>query len=181
MTRRVPRLLPAAGLALAVALVALPAWAVAHRPDPGPVYAVTQLVDSALRHPKDWNGRTVRVHANASVSLLTVFQGGAPHTRAALQTLLLPAPDPRHPLVAQDGTIRVLAGREDGVLALLRRVPLLGSVASPPQRVSMTQAGIYRIQIQPTSQGCNFSPCIEAVLVDASPVADPTTGLLPGT
>jgi len=177
MTPRIPRLLPAAGVALALLLVALPAWAVAHRPDPGPLYTVTQLVDGALRHPRDWNGRIVRVRANASVSLLTVFQGGAPHARAALQTLLLPVPDPRHPLVAQDGTIRVLVGRKDGVLALLRRVPLLGSVASPPQRVSMTHAGTYRIQIQAATQGCNFSPCIEAVLVDAAPVADPTTGL----
>ena len=146
-----------------------------------PLHKVTQLVDGAVRHPRDWNGRIVRVRANASVSLLTPFQGGAPHARAAPQTLLLPVPDPRHPLAAQDGTIRVLVGREDGVLALLRRVPLLGSVAAPPQRVSMTHAGTYRIQIQPTSQGCNYSPCIEAVLVDAAPATNPTTDLLPGT
>ena len=141
---------------------------------------MTQLVDGALRRPRDWNGRIVRVRANASVSLLTVFQGGAQHARAAPQILLFPVPDPRRSLTAQDGTIRVSIGREDGVLALLRHVPLLGSVASPPQRVSMTHAGTYRIQIQPTSQGCNFSPCISAVLVDAAPVTDPTTGLLPG-
>ena len=181
MTRRKPRLVPAAGVALALLLVALPAWAVAHRPDPGPVYTVTQLVDGALRRPSDWDGRIVRVRADASVSLLTVFHGGAQHARPAPQILLFPVPDPRRSLSAQDGTIRVRIAREDSVLALLRRVPLLGSVASPPQRVSMTHSGTYRIQIQPASPGCNFSPCIEAVLVDAAPATDPTTGPLPGT
>ena len=174
MSRRTPL---AAAVALAVALAAVPAWAIAHRPDPGPVYTVTQVVDGALRHPGTWEGRIVRVRADASVSLLTVFRGGTQGARAVPQILLLPVPDPRHPRMAQDGTIRVLAGHEDGVLALLRRVPLIGAAASRPQRVSLTRAATYRIRLQPASSSCNFPPCVAAVLVDAAPATDPTAGL----
>lgn len=177
MARRIRPLLAAAGVVLAAALVGLPAWAVAHRPDPGSLYTVTQVVDGTLRHPKEWEGRTVRVQANASVSLQTVFRSGAQGARSTPQILLFPPPDPRHPSLLQDGTIRVLIGREDGVLALLRRVPLIGGAASAPQRVSLTHPGTYRIRVQSATEGCNFSPCITALLVDAASVKDPTAGL----
>ena len=173
--RRMPMLLAAASVALVAALVTLPTWAIGHRP--GPIYTVSQVVNGALLHPKEWDGRMVQVHAIASVSLLTVFQGGAQQTRAIPQILLFPLPDPRRSLMAQDGMIRLLAGREDSVLALLRHVPLIGGMAPHPQRVSVTHAAIYQIRIHLASQGCNFSPCIAAVLVDAASVADPAADL----
>jgi hypothetical protein len=177
MTRRTLPLRTATGLVLACALVALLLWAFAHRPASGPVYTVAQVVNGAIHHPNDWDGRYVRVRAIASVSLLTILQGRTQHTQANPQILLSPIPDARSAAVGLDGMIQVLTGREDGLLSFLRRLPVIGGTMPPPQRVSMTHAATYLLQVHLAARGCNFSPCVAAILVDAAPGADPSAGL----
>jgi hypothetical protein len=159
------------GFAALCALIGLPIYALSNRPSAGGIYTVAQIVTGATLHPSDWDGRVVRVRALASLSLQTVFRGGALQGRPVPQVLLVSVPDGRPGIRGQDGMIQLLITHEDGVLGLLRRLPFLGAAVPPPQVVSMTHSETYQIQLQLASRNCNFSPCIAATLPDAAPVS----------
>lgn len=176
---RASRLLTGLGLVLAVALVALPAWAFARPRPPAPLYTVEQVVNGAMQHPRAWDSRLVRVQAIASLSQVAGFQGGVQRTHDTTQILLSSVPDPRAGAMGQDGMIYLLSGHEDHMVALLRRVPFIGAAVPPPQRVSLTHAATYLLQVHLAAHGCNFSPCVAAILVGAAPSADPAAYTLP--
>jgi hypothetical protein len=177
MTRHTALLFTTVSFASALAVVGLLEWSLARRPATGSVYSVTQIVNGAMLHPKDWDGRVVWVRALASVSLQTIFQAGSQTGHPTLQILFSPIPARWSTRWREDGMIQVLPGHEDRLLALLRRLPLIGAVAPLPQQVSMTHAATYQIRMHLASHSCNFSPCVTAALMDAAPLADPTVDL----
>jgi hypothetical protein len=62
-----------------------------------------------------------------------------------------------------------LAG-PDPLLAIVRRVPLLGSLAPAPQAVHWDVAATYRAQLRATNEAlCGTPPCYEALLLDVAP------------
>jgi hypothetical protein len=138
------------------------------------------VVAGAFQHPKLWDGRLVRVRAIASVSLQSVAQGGLQNTQSTPQILLTAVPGAPAAPDGLGGMIRVIFEREEGVLTLLRKVPLLDTELPPPQRISMTQAGVYQLRLDLADRDCNFSPCIDAILDDAAPLPDPSTYVDPG-
>jgi hypothetical protein len=180
VAHRLTAVTSALGLGLAAALVARLAGALPAQSTPQRIYTVGQVVAGALQHPKLWDGRRVRVRAIASISLQSVAQGGLQNTQSTPQILLSAVPDARAAPDRLGGMIRVIAEREDGVLTLLRRVPLLNTELQPPQRISTTQAGVYQLRLNLADRDCNFSPCIDAVLYDAAPLPDQSNFVVPG-
>ena len=73
-----------------------------------------------------------------------------------------------------DGGLMVTWGGEDPLLARLRRLPLVGQFAPPPQRLRWGTPSVYRVKIKSlgSSAMCspNKAPCYAAELLDAAPV-----------
>jgi hypothetical protein len=61
-----------------------------------------------------------------------------------------------------------MLGPEDGVLAALRRLPVVGALVPPPQARVWGSPAVYRVQLEAVrgSAGDTY----EALLLDASPL-----------
>lgn len=151
--------------------------------DPDPAYGVGTLQAALAHDPSAVVGKTVRVRG--TVPLPLVFgvcsaprRAGCADERPAY--LLYPAgqasgiPGKRGTLefdyeAPSVATLPLVAGREDRLLATLRRVPLLGRVVPAAQWLRYGAAATYRVRVEaapPHSLLCTGSPCWILVLID---------------
>jgi hypothetical protein len=124
----------------------------------GRVYSYPVLVDLLRRHPGDVLGRAIRLRAQAED---TNHQPG-PAMRLA---------DPAGAL----GPLALHADPENPLLALTRRLPVLGRLVPAPQRLDLDQPAVYRVLLE-RGRGwdCLFmpTPCFAAVLLGAYQVPE---------
>lgn len=136
-------------VALLLPLLAL-GWAVA-RPDVpapraisamrlwalGPVYSVAEVERQMAQAPAGWLGRTVLVQGRAAT-----YRTWSPPDSIVTRIVLV---DPGR----SAGTVPLSLqwGRADPLLASLRRLPLVGRFAPPPQRPHWGKTEVYRIQL----------------------------------
>jgi hypothetical protein len=124
-------------------------------PDQGPVYSVAQVQAELAHRPAAWVGRTARVRG-----IGIFFCQHCPQR----QTYLANAD--------ANGVLPLAWGRQDRVLAFLRRMPQVGRLVPAPQRVRWGVVAIYRVQLRElAADSCPFAPwpCYEALLLDAAP------------
>lgn len=123
----------------------------------GPVYTVAEVQRLVTRDPAEWTGRTVLV------------QGWAVADHARVDPNIVDRLDTLVDVQAQGWLPRLLVvrGRKDAVLAVLRRVPLLGRFAPRPQVLQRERLATYRVQLR-LLPGHPCAACIEAVLLDAT-------------
>jgi hypothetical protein len=126
----------------------------------GAVYSVAGLHERLAAHPAAWVGRPLRVRALA----------GACTTQSGTGPCLYWQPELTDPDAPPGAWALPLArGSSPPLLALLRRLPLLGDLAPPPQRPHWGQTRVYSLLLQagPCFTG-DPPPCYEAVLIDAA-------------
>lgn len=123
-----------------------------------PVYTVESLQRAAARDPADWLGRTVLVRGQA----VTYLTWSAPDSVVHRMDLVDPPPA-RHYMVR----VALEWGHPDPLLALLRRLPVVGRWAPQPQRLYWDRKAIYRLQIDRVPDGQDVGTV--AVLLDAAP------------
>jgi hypothetical protein len=127
------------------------------------VYTLAALHGLVDREPAHWLGRTLLVQGEA-IATSCVERAG---------TLVLCAP-PRMFLTEPDSKAGVAllpldwAGI-DPLLAGLRRLPLVGGFAPPPQVVHWEQVAVYRVQLRTPADTSGGSDSYEALLLDAAP------------
>jgi hypothetical protein len=143
-------------LAAVLALVAL------DRPfDRSPVYSVADLRRHLAQDPRPWLGRTLLVRGAAI----------APGCREEAGTLVLCSPqvvflaDPGPELAG--ASLPLVSARPDPLLTLVRHLPLIRSVAAPPQVVHWGQVAVYRVQLR-TLADASAGSAHAAVLLDAA-------------
>ena len=125
----------------------------------GPVYAVKDVERALAQNPTGWVGRTVLVQGRVALDR-TWSPPDSIVTRVALV-------DP-----GRSNSLRPLYlqwGSADPVLTALRRLPLLGRFAPPPQRLQVGLPAIYRVRLGGVSTGP--SGTTDVVLLDADPDA----------
>jgi hypothetical protein len=77
------------------------------------------------------------------------------------------------------GWLPVAVGRASGLLALLRRVPLLSRIVPGPQQVQWGATRVYRVELRVASgYTCGTGPCYDALLPDAALPTSPTLRVL---
>ena len=159
--------LVSAVLLLAALLFALPlslaTRALATSPAAGPVYTLAALDADLARRPRAWLGRTLRVQAllgGKCVAMVGLYTQSCASWEMALT-------DP-----AGDQAVAPLPltwGDPPSLIALLRRLPLLGWLAPPPQIAHSSATATYRIKLQTTPcAALDDGPvCYGAQLLDA--------------
>jgi hypothetical protein len=150
------------GLLLAGGLAAV----ACRRPlDTGPVYSVAQVQAGLADHPQAWVGRTVHLRAIAEPCPLWGTPEGGLHCASAQPVLV----DQTASLTAS----LALTWRPQGpLLALLRGVPLLGDLVPAPRVPAWMAAATYHVQLRGVpAPRCGYSPCFQALLLDAAPDA----------
>ena len=77
------------------------------------------------------------------------------------------------------GWLPVAIGRADGLLALVRRIPLLSRIVPGPQQVRWGATRVYRVELRfATGYTCGTSSCYDALLLDAALPTSPTLRVL---
>jgi hypothetical protein len=153
-----------AGLLGPVLLTCLAAY---QRPlDRGPVYSVVQVEAHLASHPQAWTDRALLLrgvavavggHCHANLAGAAPM---CPPTRAALEDFGPTASAPLPLALAGPGPL----------LAVARRVPLLGEFLPAPQVVNWGEAGTYRVELRAISgEPCGAGSCYEAMVLDAAP------------
>jgi hypothetical protein len=136
--------------------------AVMRAADRGPVYVVATVQAGLAHHPGVWVGRTVRVRGVVALCLTADSQSD-PQDCSQEPAYLVDA-------VGVGGVLPLAWGRQDAVLAFLRRVPLVRQVVPPPTRPRWGMLATYRVQLRATAAGrCGVPRCYEALLLDAAP------------
>lgn len=155
-----------AGIALAVGLALVVSGGVAAV---GPVYTVSELRADLAHDPQAWLGHTVLVRG---------MPVGAPVSCPATASCAFMPLGLMDPPASRPGSYLLLSmGPPNPLLALLRRLPLVGRFMPGPQLLRWTTPAIYRIQIQGTAGTSRGVPArYEALLLDAAP---PAHGPLP--
>jgi hypothetical protein len=145
------------------AAVSLTAWA--------PVYTVSDLSKKLARDPDRWIGQTVRVRGEvvglsawlyqdpATVSSTT--QSCCPQRLVVLQRRLV---DPGAERAGRG--LSLVYAPDDRWLAPFRKLPLVGALVPPAQRVSWGVARVYRVRLTTTAAATGR---YQAVLLDADP------------
>jgi hypothetical protein len=123
----------------------------------GPVATVAQVERALVHDPAGWSGRVVRVRAIAA--RYVAWQ--APDSVVPQLALIDPA--------STLGTLPLAVswGQPDALLATLRRLPLLGSLVPPAQRLRIGTMAVYRVQLRIPVDGRVGQA--SAVLLDADP------------
>jgi hypothetical protein len=154
-------------VALLLPLVAL-GWAVARLDAPapraisamrlwamGPVYSVAEVERQMAQTPGGWVGRTVLVQGRAAT-----YRTWSPPDSIVTRIVLV---DPGRS--AGTMPLSLQWGGADPLLASLRRLPVVGLFAPPPQRPHWGTTGIYRIQL--CCLPSRSTDSADAVLLDA--------------
>ena len=134
------------------------------RPSSGTIYSLAAVQAGLARDPDVWVNRTVRVRAIATgcmapagparISPCAEVAGGLYGVGATNTISYTPVTD----------------GPSDPWLSFLRRLPLLGSLAPPAQRLDWGVTGAYRVRFRLAPTGlCGGGACVNAVLLDAAP------------
>jgi len=121
-----------------------------------PVYTVAVVDMNLQRDPEHWVGRTVLLQGRVIVSF---------HWRTHNELLVgAQLADAR---VRGGAALPLAPGPEDPLWAFLRRLPLLGDLAPPPQALPRGAIGIVRVQLRAV---CEESGEIryEATLLDTA-------------
>jgi hypothetical protein len=63
----------------------------------------------------------------------------------------------------------LVSARSDPLLTVVRHLPLVRSVAAPPQVVHWGQVAVYRVQLRTLADASGGRASYEAVLLDAAP------------
>jgi hypothetical protein len=149
---------------LGLVLVAVLALVVRDRPlGWSPVYSVADLRSHLAADPRRWLGRMLLVRGEA------IARACVEHAA----TLILCAPprvsltDPG-PMLA-GVALPLLSARRDPLLTVVRHLPLLRSIATPPQVVHWGQVAVYRVQVRRRADTSGGHASYEAVLLDAAP------------
>jgi hypothetical protein len=151
-------------MACAAAILARPANAA------GRAYTVAQVRAGLSRDPRGWIDRTIFVRG---VVMRCLRVEGCYGTPAGIPSIGLvdgiPIVEaPRTMVLSQ--SLPLLLER-DPLRAYLRRAPFIRAVLPTPQRLSLTQAAVYRVRLSvlaPCSVERINTPCIVAYLVDAA-------------
>jgi hypothetical protein len=128
------------------------------------VYTVAAVRAGLVHHPGVWLGRTVRVRGVAVASGCLVRES----------MLCMKESDDLAYIV--DPTTRaslpLTRGSANSLLALLRRLPLAGTLAPAAQTPHWGELATYRAQllVVPPAR-CALAPCYQALLLDAAPDA----------
>jgi hypothetical protein len=144
------------GLLLAAVLTVA---ALGSRQELGPAYSVKALQMNLQQAPRRWVGRTVRVRGVAWPCREWAY---GPCLR-------------RTPYLASYGADPGLAlARQPAnpLLAVVRALPLIGSLVLPRQILHWGVLASYRVQIRAVpAASCSYWPCYEALLLDPAPGA----------
>jgi len=140
--------------------------AVGTRRDDGPVLSVAQVLQRASRDPRGWQGKTVRVRGTVGAGWTVRNAGpdGVPLAGAAAWSSVTFVP-----LIDSAGGRRswlwVRYGPLDGLAALLRRLPLLASLAPARRRAVAGSGGVYRVRLQIDAGACPHVSCVGGTLL----------------
>lgn len=132
---------------------------------PAPQYTLAGLMDALQRDPSDWYGRVIRVRAILVGTPGWVTASGSLTRVADMRSLRL---------VDSEGVenLPLLIGPHDGLLAVLRWLPLVGPALPAAQVPRWGEAAVYRIQLRRiVTSACDTCYEYEAVLLDAAPGA----------
>jgi hypothetical protein len=130
----------------------------------GPVYTVAQVQALLAHQPRAWTSRTLLLRGVAATVGCWVYTA---------DSLALCVP-PRMVLGDADPAAAVApfplawAG-PDPLLALVRRVPVLGGFVPAPQAAQPNAVTTYRVRFRAVSDEWCGATCYEAVLLDALP------------
>jgi hypothetical protein len=134
-------------------------------PERGPVYAVAQVAAQLAHHPRAWTDRPLLLRAVAAAAGCWVETADIPAFCAPPRLVLRDAE--YSPTVAP---LPLAWAGPDPLLAVVRRVPLLGGLLPAPQAVRWAAAAVYRVELRGVpAQLCGGAPCYEALLLDAAP------------
>jgi hypothetical protein len=134
----------------------------------GPVLAAPAVADALARDPHAWLGRVVRVRGSVVGIDFGTCEGLCPAWPQGAYLALS-----GNQGMYRSPALPLRPGGEDPVLGLARRIPLLGTLVPPAQRLTIDVA-VYRVRLQaaqcvtggpPAAQG----RCFVAVLLDAAP------------
>jgi hypothetical protein len=178
----------AGGLALVVATSSKGAFAL------GPVYTVAQLRAGLADNPRAWIGRTLLVRGvaigpiglscppNASCPLAwpALIDAGAGNGPTLPLVAVSVGRVLRIPSVSVGRVLPLSLGPADPLLALLRRLPLVGRLVPGPQVLRWGKPTIYRVQVQDVAgPSPNAALPYRVLLLDPGPYPLPAGGPLP--
>jgi hypothetical protein len=127
----------------------------------GPVCSVATLQAGLAHQPRVWLGWPVRVRGIAALCLSSDGPSDPPYCHGS--TYLMDAG-------GTTGVLPLAWGRQDRVLAVLRRVPLLSRLLPALQAVRLEEIATYRVELRTMpGEPCGTATCYEAVLLDAAP------------
>jgi hypothetical protein len=152
---------------LGLVLVAVLAMVVLDRPfDRRPVYSVAQLHSHLEKEPRRWLGRTLLVRGKAMAA--ACVESAATAILCAPPRVFLTDPDPS---LAVRPLLPLAAAGSDPWLTSVRRLPLIGRFAPPPQVIRWEQVAVYRVRLRSPAGTSGERGSYEALLVDALPGA----------
>jgi hypothetical protein len=135
--------------------------------DNGRVYSVQEAQRAVQRTP-GWQDRPILVQGRLVACMPLVTEGDQPCTILAPSTC--PANGRECPLPVGSYALPLMSARPNPLLARLRQVPLLGSLLPAQQELHWGQVATYRVQVKMVPNSlCGTRPCLEALLVDATP------------
>ena len=138
-------------------------------PATGRVYTVAQILDATGRNPRAWDGRTVRVRGAIQPDLLLVRDSPRP------PSVTLAAPALGYVPLADTGAavsaLWVTHRPDDGLVALLHRLPVAGALVPGPRAPRMGATATYRVQLHVDTALCASPRCVVGTLLDFTALA----------
>jgi hypothetical protein len=151
---------------LSLVLVALLVVPARDRPlHQGPVLTVAAVQVHLAKDPRAWTNRTLLLRGVAATADCVNQLARAGIVCAPPQAVLRDASSS-----AAGARLPLAVASPDRLLTIVRRVPLLGSMAPAPQVVHWEVVATYRVQLQPVPAGsCGGTTCYEALVLDVAP------------
>jgi hypothetical protein len=136
--------------------------------DQGTVYSVAAVNANLARDPNAWLGRTIQVRGEIVPCIVIPSVGSGPC--AVLVSGSGPGEGLSQSLSETDDTLSVTRAGLDPFRTLVRRVPLLGRLALPPQELHWGVVATYQVQLASVPDSiCGAGACAEARLLDSAP------------
>jgi hypothetical protein len=132
----------------------------------GPVYRVAELRRHLDREPQAWVGRVLLVRGEVVPCMAVPSVGERP---CAALVSGPGQPSGAAPRGAAGDPLTLVRGEQPPGPALLRSLPLLGSLLPAPQSLHWGAVATYRVQLQAVAaSSCGTGKCFEALL-DTAP------------
>jgi hypothetical protein len=141
------------------------AWRIVQRADTPrePVYAIAEVRAALRGDPNTWMNRTLLVRGVAEAVSCTPAPAGPPACYS--QRLWLAAAGGASTV----GALPLSLGTGSRLLATLRSIPLVGTLAPAPQVPRWGAMATYRVQLRAAPAGsCPVPPCYAVLLLDAA-------------